>query len=55
MLCFHVALLCANKGLKNTFFNVANHHDLYTIFSNIYIYKKRQKQENIVHDAGHYM
>ena len=45
------------RDLANTFLNVANHHDLYTgtIFFNIYIYKKRQKQENILHDAGHYM
>ena len=27
----------------------------YTIFPNIYMYKKRQKQEIILHGAGHYM
>ena len=29
---------------------------MYTIFPNIYtVYKKRQKQEIILHGAGHYM
>ena len=51
MVCFYVALLYANKGLKIHFLML--HIIMYTIFSNIY--KKRQKQEIILHDAGHYM
>ena len=39
MLCFYVALLYANKGLNNTFFNVAHHH-VYYFFQYIYIQKE---------------
>ena len=39
MLCFYVALLYDNKGLNETFFNVAHHH-LYYFFQYIYIQKE---------------